>query len=225
MSIDPGTREVPTSPLPVTGAVETLVERLEHEHAWAEELRQDLVLTEKNIGELVAAVEATCEVMPVEERNHWRIRALRCALKLPGRGRPADTRLTRVVAWLGERRGQTVTSAEVRRAAHACRLKASPQYIHNLLTRWAATGLVTRTAHGQWHVSRNHTRWETPRLSEAAREIRETIHREKAERMAARAGGAGTAPAPERPPEPEIAEIATRIADLRAEAGLPAQTD
>ena len=183
MSIEPGAEEAPNAPLPVDGAIETLVVRLEHEHAWAEELRRDLTLTEKNIGELVASVDAASQLLPIQERSQWRLRAMKCAMKLPGRGRPKDTRQARVLVWLSEHAGRIVTSADVRRAAREHRLRASPQYIHNLLTRWAAAGVVTRLAHGQWHVSEDHPELNSPALSKAAQQVRATIAREKAERF------------------------------------------
>ncbi|MEM8914071.1 MAG: glycogen/starch/alpha-glucan phosphorylase, partial [Planctomycetota bacterium] len=60
-------------------AVETMLARLEREHAWAQELRADLTHTEREIAKLLSACDAAIHALPTGDRVDMRLRVARIA--------------------------------------------------------------------------------------------------------------------------------------------------
>ena len=167
-------------------AVDTLVQRLEHEHAWASELRDDLTHTEKNIASLLASIDAALELIPREERAGYRIRCARLGQKDARMGRPPrDARNAALLHYLSERVGETVGNGELRLHLQKAGLKATAKYVHATLANWASEGIVTRVAHGCYMVAAGHPRLMAFRQPSMDSQIRDTMRAEKEARFEA----------------------------------------
>lgn len=173
---------------PVTPAVETLLTQLEREHTWAAELKTDLAFTEKNCGHLRASLAAVIEMLPMEARRGYKLRIARLVTDHTGTnglGRPAkDKRQAAILEYLAARAEETVGNAELRQHLRGLGLESGPKYVSNLLSTWAAQGMLTRLAHGCYRVNTGDARLLAVSEPPTDPEIRETIQREKAERMA-----------------------------------------
>ncbi|MEM7744064.1 MAG: hypothetical protein AAF409_10170 [Pseudomonadota bacterium] len=134
-------------------AVETLVTRLEKEHAWAVELRQDLAHTDREIGKLLSACDSAIQTLPQGQKLPYLTRCASIRLGPEKPGRPvADARYKAILDYLARRPDEEVRNTDIRLALRRQGLPDDSQYVANLLSRWAAEGMIARTGFGRYVV-------------------------------------------------------------------------
>ncbi|MEM7188016.1 MAG: hypothetical protein AAF439_00260 [Pseudomonadota bacterium] len=167
-------------------AVETLLSRLEREHAWAEELRSDLEHTQGEIAKLLTACDAAIQALPKDDRVHLMLRAARVAKQDDRPGRPPkDRRYMLMLDYLAKRPDQEVRNAEI--GAHLARhgLRNCSKYISCALHRWANEGMVARLGHGRFLVNGDEKRLRLLRLKPAPDSARAAVREKIVEGRAA----------------------------------------
>ena len=180
-------KDMPASDTPVTDAVETLMKQLEHEHAWAAELRADLDHTEKNCTRLKASVAMAAEMLPPDARRGYKLRLARLVVGRNALGRPPkDKRQAVLLEYLAARVEETVSNADIRRHLDQQGIENNPQYISTRLAAWAVEGMLTRLSHGLYKVNSGDMRLLAVTERPSDPDIRATIEKEKAERFAGR---------------------------------------
>ncbi|MEM1162122.1 MAG: hypothetical protein AAGJ28_14400 [Pseudomonadota bacterium] len=149
-------------------AVDTLITRLEREHAWAVELRTDLQHTEREMARLLSACDAAIRTIPLDDRGGLSFRLARIAIKDDTRGRPPkDGRYSAMLAFLADRPGQEISPAAIAAYLRAQGLRDTRKYIACALHRWSADGMVHRVGRGRYIVNGDDQRLRRLRLKPA----------------------------------------------------------
>ncbi len=176
MTDDPGTQEVP-----LTDTVEALMLRLETEHKWTNELRTDLEAAERTCNRLLVAVEAAAETLPKDDRLEIKRRFRRIRPDILRQGRPpTDSKQGMLLQYLVDRSGETVANVQLRQYLTESGLPNGSQYVSNLMSQWAAEGMVTRVGHGCYKVNGEHARLRAVRFSERDPHARAKLSAERA---------------------------------------------
>jgi len=149
--------------------VETLLSRLEREHAWAQELRADLTHTENEIAKLLGACDAAIHALPRGDRVDLMLRAARIARQdyRPGRP-PKDRRYTLMLDFLSKRPDQEFRNSDILQHLRRHGFKDCSSYISCALHRWSTVGMITRLGRARYQVNAQDKRLRNMRLQPAA---------------------------------------------------------
>ncbi|MEM7061363.1 MAG: hypothetical protein AAF557_27615 [Pseudomonadota bacterium] len=163
-------------------AVETLLARLEREHAWAQELRADLEHTENEIAKLLSASDAAVHALPQGDRVALKLRVARIALQDQKLGRPPKDRRSKVLLeYLSKRPDTEVRNSELRAVLRRHGLQDDSKYISCTLRRWSDDGMLARLSRGRFLVNGEDKRLRALRLRPAPDSDRAAVRAEIAE--------------------------------------------